>query len=336
MASIRSAAVRPWRRAALGLVALSAAAGLVLGDVSPAAASARQASPRVTRVEITGFLRDRHGDIRRIAAPQAEGSLTSNGQEVSGTGASGMNDHGQIVGSYVAGGTRHGFLLDDGEYRTIDVPGAISTAVNDINNRGEIVGIYTDRHGKGRGFVRSRRGRFTTISVPGSFSTGPHRINDRGQVAGVYSDVDNAGQPVRTGHGFIWDHGRFTRFDAPGNGPLTDPAGIDNRGTVVGAYDDADGVTHGFLRTRRGRFVTIDLPGAVFTSPVSINDRGDIVGQTGTADELAALAAHGFLLRRGRLDADATTLIDVPDFPLVAAADIDSRGRIVGYAYRAS
>src|SRR5262249_50142734 len=194
-------------------------------------------------------------------------------------------------------------------------------------------GSYTGRDGRGHGFERSRSGRITTIDVPGAFNTDPHRINDRGQLVGVYSDVGNGTAPVPTGHGFLWDHGRFTQFDAPG-GSLTDPAGLNDRGAIVGAYDDPDGVTHGFLRTPHGRIVTIDLPGAAFPSLVSTNTRGDIVGQTATADDLANLKAHGVLLHRGATEAGATTLIDIPDFPIAYASDIDDLGRIVGVAYR--
>jgi hypothetical protein len=88
------------------------------------------------------------------------------------------------------------------------------------------------------------------------------------------------------------------------------------------------------MRTRPGRILTIDRPGAAFTSLISANNRGDIVGQTATADDLANLKAHGVLLHRGATEAGATTLIDVPDFPLAYASDIDDLGRIVGVAYR--
>lgn len=55
---------------------------------------------------------------------------------------------------------------------------------------------------------------------------------------------------------------------------------IDNLGRIVGSYvdDDADATYHGFLRDARGRFATIDLPGAKATVANRINDRGQIVG----------------------------------------------------------
>lgn len=52
-----------------------------------------------------------------------------------------INDQGTIVGSYRAADATHGFVLKNGEFRTIDgPPGSAGTALNDINNREEIVG----------------------------------------------------------------------------------------------------------------------------------------------------------------------------------------------------
>src|SRR5262249_10113728 len=63
-----------------------------------------------------------------------------------GTGASGINTSGQVVGWYNdAGGIEHGFLLDvDGNYTTLDAPGAIQTEARGINDAGQVVGLYRD------------------------------------------------------------------------------------------------------------------------------------------------------------------------------------------------
>jgi uncharacterized membrane protein len=46
-----------------------------------------------------------------------------------------------------AGGKGHGFLLDQGNYTTLDVPGATDTHANGINASGQIVGWYSDANG---------------------------------------------------------------------------------------------------------------------------------------------------------------------------------------------
>src|SRR5215471_6682991 len=61
------------------------------------------------------------------------------------TGMSGVNNVGDVVGTYLSGFGLRGFLLDTtGHFQTIDVPGAFSTDAYAINNSGEIVGGYLD------------------------------------------------------------------------------------------------------------------------------------------------------------------------------------------------
>jgi probable HAF family extracellular repeat protein len=70
--------------------------------------------------------------------------------------ANGINNAGQIVGSFRdAGGVFHSFLKDGTTFTTIDVPGAFpgSTQANGINDVGQIVGTFTDATGVGHGFV---------------------------------------------------------------------------------------------------------------------------------------------------------------------------------------
>ena len=164
-----------------------------------------------------------------------------------------------------------------------------------INERGQIVGSYTDADGTTRGFLLDWRGRFASIDVPGSTGTQAEKINNRGQVVGVYVDIPNP-SPDAPRRGFLLDRGRFIRLDAPG-AVATLAHGINERGQVVGEYKDAGGKTRGFLWDK-GRFATFDGPdgtGAAFTE---INDRGQIVGVYG---EFGGPAQRGFLLSGGCL-----------------------------------
>ena len=66
---------------------------------------------------------------------------------------------------------------------------------------------------------------------------------------------------------------------------------INNRGQTVGFYNDDDGnTTTGLLRTKRGRFVDINVPGSEVTAPFRVNDRHEVVGLYVDAGD----AAHGF------------------------------------------
>ena len=62
----------------------------------------------------------------------------------------------------------------------------------------------------------------------------------------------------------------------------------------MGHYVDATGTTHGFLRDKEG-FTAIDVPGALVTNPLKINDRRQIVGISFDADGVL----HGFLSKDG-------------------------------------
>jgi probable HAF family extracellular repeat protein len=57
------------------------------------------------------------------------------------------------------------------------------------------------------------------------------------------------------------------------------------------------------VRDRNGAFTTIDVPGAMLTFPLGINDRGHVVGMYRDANQVG----HGFLYRDG-----AITMIDHP------------------------
>jgi probable HAF family extracellular repeat protein len=127
-----------------------------------------------------GFLRDPNGHITDIRYPGAPF-----------TNVHSINDHGQAVGAYlepgaapnpdgtIPRGTVHGFVWEDGQFRTIDVPGATYTQAFGINNRGQIVGGYRDSAGNQHGFLHDGR-RYRTLDVPGGGGNAATGINERG------------------------------------------------------------------------------------------------------------------------------------------------------------
>ena len=64
---------------------------------------------------------------------------------VTETDANGVNNSGQIVGSYEGqDGIEHGYLYSSGVYTTIDYPGSSQlTQIYSINDVGQMVGTYT-------------------------------------------------------------------------------------------------------------------------------------------------------------------------------------------------
>ena len=75
------------------------------------------------------------------------------------------------------------------------MPGAVGTAVNGINNAGQIVGEYFTSPNtlNGHGFVYDG-GVFTFFDVPGAIGTYPVGINDAGQIVGGIGDGSPTGQ----------------------------------------------------------------------------------------------------------------------------------------------
>jgi probable HAF family extracellular repeat protein len=77
-----------------------------------------------------------------------------------------------------------GYLLSGGSFTTLQVPGSVTTLAAGINDLGQIVGEYDNKHA----FLLSD-GTYTTFDVPGASSTQAFGINDAGQIVGDYMDT---------------------------------------------------------------------------------------------------------------------------------------------------
>jgi uncharacterized membrane protein len=104
----------------------------------------------------------------------------------------------------------------------------VVTALIDINDRGQIAGLYVDKDSKLHGFRRDRSGRISTIDAPGAVQTRVRGINNHGQIA-----IDTVDAQLKH-HSFLFDRGRFTETrprGAPTGSLATD---VDDRGRVIG------------------------------------------------------------------------------------------------------
>jgi len=240
-----------------------------------------------------------------------------------------INLAGFITGSYVdSNSVYHGFLrTPGGDIISVDVPGASTTRLANLNDLGVLAGEYVA--GKFQaGFVRTANGAFTSFHVPDAPATYVSGINDQGEIAGSYSDLRGVY------HGYVRaPDGTITIFDAPGAGDYprqgTSTSAINTAGTVVGFYIDATGVSHGFIRGTDGTFTTFEAPNAGTsrdegTSPTSINPEGEIVGFYTDDEE----GTHGFL----RTPDGTITSIDfpAPDLTGTFANAINAAGVIIG------
>src|SRR4026209_1231038 len=115
----------------------------------------------------------------------------------------------------------------------------------------------------------------TTFDYPGTGNqTLPQKINERGDIVGEF--IDSSGVT----RGFV----RFS--DGSFSDPIVDPndtvgftegRGINNSRTVCGDYATSDGNLHGFFLSG-GTFTEYDIPGAVFTAVLAINNPADFAG----------------------------------------------------------
>jgi hypothetical protein len=161
----------------------------------------------------------------------------------------------------------------------------------------------------------------TTFDYPGAGnSTLPQKINERGDIVGEFID------PNGVTRGFI----RFS--DGSFSAPIVDPndtvgftegRGINNSRTVVGDYAISDGTIHSFFLSG-DTFTEYDVPGAVQTNLLGINEPGDV---TGGFDPDGSGVFQGFIDRGGTI-----TSFSIPGAISTFAYEINnSKKLLVGY-----
>ena len=245
------------------------------------------------------------------------------------TEPTGINARGSIVGKYVdADGEPHGFLYENGEFTSIDVPGALMTlAARAINARGDIFGSFHDRNDVQRVYVLSN-GRFDKIAHPGAIATSAGGINNAGDITGQWWNQNDKSR------GFIRRNGRFYNVMGPeGTGDVLVRMAQDNGRVLVGHYvSEVDGGTRGFIRHASGEYEIIERPDfAIQCIGLRwINQRGDIVGSYARLDSSETChppfkEEHAFVLRNGEY-----TIIDFPGAHSTQPFAINDDGVIVG------
>jgi hypothetical protein len=161
----------------------------------------------------------------------------------------------------------------------------------------------------------------TTFDYPGTGNrTLPQKINERGDIVGEFIDSNGVTR------GFV----RFS--DGTFSAPIVDPndtvgftegRGINNSRTVDGDYVGSDNELHSFFLSN-GTFTEYDVPGALETNLLSINDAGDF---TGGFDPDGSGIFQAFVGRGGTI-----TSFSVPASLSTFAYEINnSKQLVVGY-----
>ena len=240
------------------------------------------------------------------------------------TTARGINNQGEIVGSYRITPPRHALLIQAGNYIPLAPASFLGTDFSEAfktNDRGEVVGDFIGDDGFTHGFLLNRAG-VTTLDFPGASDTIAFGINELGTVVGYWDILDSAGNLIAY-HGFTWKRGVFSQVDFPGAAD-TGVQGINAAGDLVGSWDAGvtSPIVHGFVFSR-GKFTNFDVPvaGSTVTQPDDINALGHIVGIYVDANGVV----HGFLVA-----GPTFTTVDFPGAALTTAWGINSADQIVG------
>jgi hypothetical protein len=111
-------------------------------------------------------------------------------------GALGITNFGVIAAYAVDALTDYGWLDKGGTFKSLAFPGASSTVVTGVNDKGTAVGYYFL---SGQGFVSFAylNGKYISFAVPGATSTFASGINNSGVIVGGYVASDF------TEHGFV-------------------------------------------------------------------------------------------------------------------------------------
>lgn len=239
-----------------------------------------------------------------------------------GTSADGINDQGQIAGSYTVGFPGDPYpqaYIRTGSDITSLGPnpyGALSYGFG-INDLGQMVGRSGHYEQTGRGFVRQTDGTFTRIEYTGDQAyTYAYGNNDAGAVVGQAQPFDGS-TPV----GFEWKNGQVVDTFAIPGAESTSANDIAGWGLVVGTYT-VGGVHHGFGALNSHAMWGIDVPGSVSTDIQGISENGsEIVGTFQDAQG----HNHGFVDLAGHFDQ-----VDMPGATNTFIYGANDSGQIVG------
>jgi probable HAF family extracellular repeat protein len=149
-----------------------------------------------------------------------------------------------------------GFVMQNGRFTIVDVPGSAFTNPVAVNANGEVVGVHQNADGTYSGF-HWRDGVSTTFAAPGpgvDLTTQANGINNGGVIAGVRLNM------AQESSGFVYASGQFSPVHVPGT-PGESAVSINGPGELLGESYVPDGRHHAFI-AYPATPVTIDvMPG---------------------------------------------------------------------------
>jgi len=234
-----------------------------------------------------------------------------------------------------------GFLWRDGVMSALPTLGGNNAQAYGVNNRSQVVGVAeTAVHNPT--CVAPQVLDFEAVvwgptagelhelpPLPGDRVAVAVAINDRGQLVGASLSCGPV-DPGRSAHAVLWEGGSVTNLGSLGGALDNVALAINNRGQVIGfSHLAGDVIEHAFLWENGTMTDLGPLPGDIQSFASGIDEQGVVVGTSCdvNANCRAVLWQNGVIV-------DLNTLVaSGPSFSLIAGADINQRGEIVGQAF---
>jgi probable HAF family extracellular repeat protein len=254
----------------------------------------------------------------------------------------GINQQGVVVGVLFStdqtGATVvDAFTFHDGQTTLLNRVGARSYA-DAINATGAIAGSSVSADGKVNQAVKWENGIGVFLTSPNGESSA-YSINDAGDLAGSATVTTNGASWT---HAAKWSGDAFTDLGTLG-GDSSEASSINAGGQIAGASGTKagagslllDDTAHAFLWTN-GVMVDLGTLGGDSSSANALNDKGQVVGWSGTKPGGGALAfdpgAQAFVVDGGQM----VGLGGLGDAGISSASAINNNGLIAGYAIDAA
>ncbi len=160
------------------------------------------------------------------------------------TEADGINDKGDVVGTYIdTAGSQHGFSKIGTKYTSIDVKGETTAIAWGINNKGQITIYAVNSAGDYDSFLVTGK-KFKNIDNPaakGGLGTIVHTPANNGDIDGTY--FNSAGTEM----GWLLHKGKY--YDVVDPGGTTRADGLNDKSELVGRYGSGTYGGTGFKAT---------------------------------------------------------------------------------------
>ena len=196
-----------------------------------------------------------------------------------------LGNNGNAAGHYQdSNGLYHGVVLENGELRQYDFPGAVETFIYGISDAtGALTGNWIDASGIRRGFTGD-----AIVEFPGASATYADFVNPSGSLVGSYVDAEGIY------HAYLLTlDGRFIFLYKAEKFEYFFQHGTNNARISVGRAKPVGDVLRTYVSTFQDGLQELQFPGSVSTEGWNINQDGSIVGHYDSADG----RRHGFIAR---------------------------------------